>query len=81
MRKVESPCVASMIVQVEGAEHLPDAQHVVLSDLFEGPGVLVVLLHLGLLLVHGCQALSAHHLKIGMVIKGKCMGQIVLRDV
>lgn len=43
-----------MVVQVFGAEHPPDAQHVALYYLLKGPGILVVLLHVGLLLMHGC---------------------------
>lgn len=42
-----------MVVQVEGAEHPPDAQHVALSYLLEGPGILVILLHISLLLLQG----------------------------
>lgn len=42
---------AAMAAQVEGAEHLPDTQHVAQCDLPEGPGILVVLLHLNMLLL------------------------------
>lgn len=51
-----------MVPQVEGAEHLPAAQHVALHYLLEGPGILVVLLHLSMHVHHGCMALSVHHL-------------------
>lgn len=51
-REVKFACEASMVVQVKGAEHLPDAQHVALHNLLKGPGILVVLLHISLLLLH-----------------------------
>lgn len=51
-----------MVAQVKGAEHLPDTQHVALCNTLKGPGILVVLFHFSLLLVHGFQALSAQYL-------------------
>ena len=62
-RQVELPGEAPVVVEVQGAQNLPDAQHVALGDLAEGPGVLVVLLLLLLRCVHGGQTLPAHHLK------------------
>lgn len=52
--KVKFAREASVVVQVEGAEHPPDAQHVALCDLLKGPGILVVLLHVSLFLLQGC---------------------------
>lgn len=60
--EVEFACEASVVVQVKGAEHPPDTQHVAVHYLLEGPGILVVLLSVSLLLLHCCQALSAHNL-------------------
>lgn len=51
--EVKFACKSSMIMQVVGAEHLPDTQHVALSYLLEGPGILVILLHISLLLLQG----------------------------
>lgn len=61
-RVVKFARVASVVVQVEGTDHLSETHHVGLYDPLEGPGVLVVLLHLLLLPLHLCQTLSAHHL-------------------
>ena len=53
-RDVKFACEASVVVQVKGAEHLPDPQHVAPHYLLEGPGILVVLLHISLLLMQLC---------------------------
>lgn len=55
--------VASMVVQVERAEHFSATQHVALHYTLKCPRILVVLLPFCLLLLHGCKALSAHNLK------------------
>lgn len=53
-RVVKFACEASIVDKVKWAEHLPDSQHVAVRYLLKGPGVLVVLLHVSLLLLHVC---------------------------
>ena len=62
-REVELSSETAVVVEVQGAQNLPDAQHVALDHLPEGPGVLVVLLLLLLHRMHGGQTLPAHYLK------------------
>lgn len=49
--EVEFACESSMVAQVKGAEDLPDTQHVALRYILEGPGILVVLFHVSLILL------------------------------
>lgn len=58
----EFSSVAAMIVKVKRADDFADAQHVRSHYSLKGPWVLVVGLPLSLLLLHGSQTLSAHHL-------------------
>lgn len=51
--EVKFACEVSMFVQVKGAEHLPDAEHVAAHYLLKGPGILVVLLPISLFLIQG----------------------------
>lgn len=62
IRIKELSSVASVIVEIERAEDFANAQHVGPGYSLEGPRVLVVGLPLSLLLLHGRQTLSAHHL-------------------
>lgn len=54
IREEKFSCKASVALQVKGAEHLPDTQHVACGYPFKCPRILVVLHHFSILVLHLC---------------------------